>query len=333
MMNNFYGQSIVKKILSHTINKDMPSHGYIFAGPKGIGKKTLADIFSKAILCESQKHKPCNECKSCTLYNSKAHPDVKIIKEVEKKQIGVETIRELIEDVYIKPYMKKRKIYLVHDAHKMSSASQNALLKVFEEPPLYATIILFANDDKALFPTIRSRAQILRFLPNKKEDVFKFINENYDVSFERANFVCEASDGIIGKAIKLLENEDYFEQRNEFFNIIHKLQYDKFYVYDIATFFENNNLEYLIGFFISFLRDTLLLKILGNDANIVNLDFNENIVSFCENVTLKGILSSLNLVIDTWAKMGVNTKENLWILELLLNCWEELHGESHRRQV
>jgi len=331
-MFELYGQDAVKRQLYNQINKNEISHAYIFSGNPGLGKKTLAGQFAKAIFCEGQ-NKPCNACKPCLLVNSKAHPDFKVIKEEDKKQLSVETIRNMVRDIYIKPYLAKKKVYVIHDAHTMTAASQNALLKVFEEPPLYAVIILISQDDKKLLPTIRSRAQVLRFLPNKREEVLEYIQKNHNIDEKYANFIANISEGNIGKAESLLNNPEYFSLRQNFIESLLCLQHEKSHCFGIAGFFEKYDINFLFDFFSSFLRDALILKVLGDELRLINQDFSEKIRAFCENVTAKGILASLNLVLDTKAKMTQSSKENLWILELLLNCWEELHGESHWSQV
>ena len=121
------------------------AHSYIFEGMKGVGKYTAARIFANAIHCTGDV-KPCGECPDCKKHAALTHPDLIIIG--ESGQIKVEDIRSMNEELYIKPALSEKKVFIIKNADNMNQDAQNALLKSFEEPPSYAVIILLCENEK-----------------------------------------------------------------------------------------------------------------------------------------------------------------------------------------
>ena len=129
---NVIGHEQVIAHLQNAIRMDKVSHAYLISGEEGSGKKLLADIFAATLLCEEQKVEPCGNCKSCMQVQSGNQPDVIYVTH-EKMTIGVDDIRTQVnQDIGIKPYQGKYKIYIIEDADKMTEAAQNALLKTIE---------------------------------------------------------------------------------------------------------------------------------------------------------------------------------------------------------
>ena len=150
--------------LKNAIQLDKVSHAYIFEGEKGCGRKTVAEAFAAALQCEHQKEgtDACGTCKSCRQAASKNHPDIIHIVHEKPNSIGVEEIRQqVVNDIQIKPYNGKYKIYIISEAEKMTAQAQNALLKTIEEPPAYGIIILLTDNASSLLPTILSRCVVL----------------------------------------------------------------------------------------------------------------------------------------------------------------------------
>ena len=149
--------------LKNAIQLEKVSHAYIFEGEKGCGKKTVSEAFAAALQCEHQKEgtDACGTCRSCRQAANKNHPDIIHIIHEKPNSIGVEEIREqVVNDIQIKPYSSKYKIYIISEAEKLTAQAQNALLKTIEEPPSYGIIILLTNNASVLLPTILSRSRI-----------------------------------------------------------------------------------------------------------------------------------------------------------------------------
>ena len=176
------GHEEVIRHLQNAVEKGQVSHSYIFAGEKGSGKKLLAKLFAMTLQCEEHKKEPCMHCSSCRKAMSRNHPDIIYVEHVKPTSIGIEEIREqLVSDVEIKPYTGPYKIYIVDEAEKMTIQAQNALLKTIEEPPAYAVILLLANNNTGLLPTITSRCVTLNFKPVRDEIIRKYLMEEVPV--------------------------------------------------------------------------------------------------------------------------------------------------------
>ena len=142
------------------------SHAYIISGPAGSGKATLATTLAQAMMCTASGDRPCLTCPQCRKVAGNIHPDLVRLRPLEgKRDIVVEQIRSVRSDTYIRPNEGNRKIYLIEEAPSMNHAAQNALLKVLEEGPAYASFLLIAENAGVLLPTIRSRCETLCLLP------------------------------------------------------------------------------------------------------------------------------------------------------------------------
>lgn len=159
MFESIVGQALPKEILSTAVQTGKLNHAYIFYGNKGVGKTSLALEFMKSIVCHT--HTACGSCAGCKQFYSTS--DIVIVE--GEKSITVDQVREITSEIYLKPFHFSKKIYLIKDADKMTVQAQNALLKVFEEPPSYAILILVTSNLSLILPTILSRGTQIRFLP------------------------------------------------------------------------------------------------------------------------------------------------------------------------
>ncbi|MCR4655482.1 MAG: DNA polymerase III subunit delta' [Lachnospiraceae bacterium] len=220
MMGGFkdiIGQDSIVKRLKSAIKNDNASHAYIFEGADGSGKKTLADIFAMALQCRSpvSSSEPCMVCESCKKVQSRSHPDIIYLAHEKPNSIGVEEIRrQLVDDILIKPYESRRKIYIIAEAEKMTVSSQNALLKTLEEPPLYAVVILLTNNISALLPTIISRCAVLRLYPLSDDIIKDYLTGRLGISEYQAEIYAGLSRGNIGRAKELAVNEGFEDIKN-----------------------------------------------------------------------------------------------------------------------
>lgn len=160
------GNERVKEQLSQQERGRGLSHAYILSGPGGSGRHTLARLLAAGVLCDSRGEKPCGQCGSCLKVGKGVHPDVSVIAGPGKgKSITVDQVRALRSDAYIRPNEGSRKVYLLEDADQMNASAQNAMLKLLEEGPRYASFLLIANNADALLETVRSRCEELDLLP------------------------------------------------------------------------------------------------------------------------------------------------------------------------
>lgn len=215
---------------------DRPAHAYIFAGLEGVGKYKTAREWAKLLLCSDPQTKgtasapfadSCGSCESCTLVEAGSHPDyAHVYKELreytrdgkDKKapvDLPIDVIREfLIEQVAIRPALAHRRVFVISEAEKLNGNSQNALLKVLEEPPSYCTIILLCTRLEQLLPTTRSRCQIIRFGPIEDERIVAHL-KGLGLGAKEATYFARLAQGSLGLACQWarlqLEDTGLFE--------------------------------------------------------------------------------------------------------------------------
>lgn len=156
------GNERMKENLSASLKKGHISHFYLISGPAGSGKKTLAGLISAAALCQKEE-KPCLSCAVCRKVMENSHPDVIIVEDPEHKAVAVKIVRQIREDVFIRPNEADRKIYIF--PQELGTEGQNALLKILEEPPKYGVFLLLTDNPEKILPTVRSRCTELKLLP------------------------------------------------------------------------------------------------------------------------------------------------------------------------
>ena len=208
MFENIIGNKKNKEILEKAIEINKTSHSYIFCGTEGIGKKLIAKELAKKILCLKEKANDC-DCKSCIEFDSDNNPDFQLIESVDGK-IKIEQIRQMQRKVAEKPIISNNKVYIIDDADTMTTEAQNCLLKTLEEPPEYITIILICTNEGNLLSTIKSRCTRIQFEPIKDEEIKEYVKTKLP-NEQISEKLIELAQGSIGKAIKLNERKDIYE--------------------------------------------------------------------------------------------------------------------------
>jgi DNA polymerase-3 subunit gamma/tau len=200
-------QAIVKTLQNALLNKKL-SHAYLFSGPRGTGKTTLAKIFAKALNCETSPSEPCGVCENCLALQENRHPDIIEIDAASNN--GVDEVRELIDKVKYAPIKGNYKVYIIDEVHMMTSGAFNALLKTLEEPPSHVLFILATTEPHKILPTILSRCQRFDFgkvnandLRNRIELILKTERINFDDAAIQT--VIQLADGGVRDALSILD--------------------------------------------------------------------------------------------------------------------------------
>jgi DNA polymerase-3 subunit gamma/tau len=188
------GQEHVVQTLTNSIKGNNISHAYLFSGPRGSGKTTIARLFAKAINClartaEGEKlekgFEPCNKCSSCLEIMASRSMD--LIEIDAASHTGVEDVRQLIEGIKFAPVKSKYKIFIIDECHQLSKSAANALLKTLEEPPAHAVFLLATTESHKMIPTILSRCQKFDFKRLQVPEIIKkleFISKKENVKFD-----------------------------------------------------------------------------------------------------------------------------------------------------
>lgn len=211
------GQNLIVKTLQNQIINNRLSHSYIFYGPKGIGKTSIAKIFSKSVNCLNFDKDCCNKCNNCISINKNATID--LIELDAASHNGVNDIRNIIDTISYLPSLLNKKIYIIDEAHMLSISAWNALLKTIEDPPSYL-IFIFATTELNKFPaTIISRCQRFNFLKLNKIELNQAINnivlkQNIKIEKQAINKLISISDGSLRDACSLLDQLDSYSNSN-----------------------------------------------------------------------------------------------------------------------
>ena len=301
------GQDFAKKYLTNSIKKNKISHAYMFEGIDGIGKKKFSEELSK-ILLDTE-----NVDSSPDYIN--IHPDGNSIK--------IAQIRKLQMDIVIKPH-NKYKIYTINQANSMTIEAQNALLKTLEEPPEYAIIILITNNKEALLDTIKSRCEIIKFLPISILDLSKYLI-SHGIDESRAQLLATFSRGSIRKAIQLSESADFSTMRDEIQTYIEViLDKDIIDILEIPISMEKykKDIISILDVFITYFRDIMIFKEKSDNSMIINIDKITFIKNLSEKITYSQVSRIIDIIEDVKKKIRSNCNFNISIMVMVLNIYE-----------
>ena len=184
-------------------------HAYLFIGPEGIGKRTLALALAQTIHCAELESDFCGRCSACRAIQTGNHADVRVLEPLlNKKDISIQQVRELEKMLSLRSFSGRQKIAIIDPATLMNWAAQNALLKTLEEPPQGCILILIASNAGGLLPTVRSRAFALSFAPLPRQQLARFLMSSKGKTREQAESLAALTMGSLGAVSK-------FEKMNE----------------------------------------------------------------------------------------------------------------------
>ena len=329
-MKQIFGKDKTLKYFSLAINNNALNHLYIISAPQGQGKKTVAHHIATMLHCEGA-NPPCGVCSSCIKHSSGNHPDLCVVAaDSPTASIGVDTVRQLTTDIYIKPLIASKKIYIIADGQNLTAEAQNSLLKILEEPPSYAVIFLLTTSREALLQTVLSRGILLTLSGNTLEEVLSFISSSFpEIREDEKRLIASVSCGNIGLAKQMCESGSFSEMRSLLYPVFSAFcGSDKSVIFDALALFEKykNETNTLLELLNIWLRDVLYLKTAQDECGILNTDFKENIISFSSKTRAEGIIKVAGRISDVASTIGKGSNLSLWITDMLIKCWEDLHG-------
>ena len=302
------------------------SHAYIFEGPNGSGKNLLAKTYAKALQCEAGYGDSCGMCPSCIRMDSGNQPDVKWIIHEKPASIGVEDVRTQVNnDIQIKPYSSKYKIYIIDEAEKMTVQAQNALLKTIEEPPAYGIIMLLTNNNEAMLPTIRSRCITFHLKPVRQSQIETFLEEKYSIPDYKARICAAFSQGVVGRAVDMAASEHFTELQQEILKIVKRIH--EMEVYEIVEAIKKisaykADIIDIIDMMMVWYRDVLMFKVTKNANLIVYKDEYRSLSEQASKTSYEGLDKIIKALEK--AKVRLNANVNFDVaMEMMLLVMKE----------
>lgn len=332
------GHEQIIEHLQNAVTMDKVSHAYIINGPDKSGKMMLAEAFAQTLQCEqleetikenagnSKGIEPCMECHSCKQAIGRNQPDIIYVKHEKPNTISVDDIRTQVNnDIVIKPYSSRHKIYIIDDAEKMNVQAQNALLKTIEEPPAYAILILLTTNADTFLPTILSRCVTLNIKVVPDEMIRKYLMSHYQVPDYQADICVAFAQGNVGKAIQLASSEDFNDLKASALQLIKRL--DDIDLYEMTEAVKQIS-EYKLeindyfDLMMIWFRDVLLFKATNDVNGLIFKDEVYDIKRQAEKSSYNGIEIILEALQKAKVRLNANVNFDLTIELLLLTIKE-----------
>ncbi len=325
------GHDWVVTLLKNSIASERVSHAYLFTGPPHVGKRTLALNLAKALNCEGQE-KPCGQCVSCRKIGEGVHPDVRMIDRqyqahllqenlAQQKALRIDTIRNIQDEVSLKPFEGHRKVFVISEAETMTSEAANCLLKTLEEPPPHAVLVLTVPDTRLLLPTIVSRCQVLGLRLVPMHLIQRELQIRHGLDQERASFLARLSAGKIGWAIAAAQDGTLLEQRQA--RLKQLLSLPRMGRIDRLDYAEQLSrqprlLEEILELWLGWWRDLLLAKA-GCAGMISNIDLQTSLQQQAARYSLKEIYGFTKAIRETIRQLEENVNPRLALEVLMLD--------------
>jgi len=338
------GQKRAKNFLSAAINSGDIASAYLFEGPEGIGKATLALEFAKALNCENPEVRPCNRCRTCRMILSFSHPDLIVllpgnpedwIEEMGEKgrirppsydparEISINQIRELKKELSKAPYEARYRVVLILNAENLSLEAQNAFLKTLEEPPPRTTFLLISSQPEKVLPTIISRARRVKFTPLDEGEF-----TSLDLGLKEKKLLFRLSGGSPGKALKLVEL-GFLDLRKYLLELLRtrkpEVVGDRILPAVQGTG-SKGDLEAFFNVYQGLLRDLLLFKIGAGKELLTNQDLVSQIEKTAARVSAGEVSSLLETSFRVEQLSRKNTNRELLIYTLFRPAFDADQG-------
>ena len=320
---NLVGHEWAVDMLKKHVIHGTTRHAYLFAGPPGLGRRTLALRFAQALNCQTpfEPGVPCGECRDCKQIASMQHADLTLVQaDAEGGTMKVDQIRDARKTLTYKPYQSRYRVALFLRFQEANDSAANALLKTLEEAPSYAVLILTADNPEQLLPTIVSRCEVLRLRPLKVDEVQGALEEKgYEA--RQSKLIAHISGGRYGYARHLLESESMLDERearlNDLQTLIAASRVEKFAYADKLSK-DKDSMRQAILIWLSYWRD-VMLRTAQAETPLINVDRNMEIEDVASRLDLPSARKVVSGLENTLEKMERNVNTKLLAEVLLLD--------------
>jgi DNA polymerase-3 subunit delta' len=324
-------------LLRAAVRHDKVGHAYLFIGPAGVGRRTLAMAFAQILNCERPDGDACGRCAACRKIAGDNHPDVRVLdiaharyleapaKDYKGKEIPVDQIRALRHDAAYPPYEGKRKVYIIADAERMSPSAANSLLKTLEEPPARVTFLLVAESSVAMLPTITSRCQLIRCSYLRTEQIEGALIDRWNIVPDRARVLAVLAEGRLGRALEWAGSEDRLEARDRLLDLLPVLEAgDPLARLDAAEALakQADLLPELLDLALLWYRDLLVWRQLREPSLLANRDRQAEIAQLADGYTDAVLGARIEGVEAAKESLRMNVNARLALEKLFLSFGE-----------
>jgi DNA polymerase-3 subunit delta' len=329
---NLVGHEWAVEMLKRDLALDRVRHAYLFTGPEGVGKRTLAAEFARALLCSSPDI-PCGQCRPCTLAAKGAHPDLLIVAPVESgrrvraEKIRIEPVRQLIYDLSLKPVEAQRRVACLLRFDAANAEAMNAFLKTLEEPPGNTVILLTAERADELLPTIVSRCEIIALRPLPLGAVRDALITQWLVPAGHADLIAHLSGGRLGWAVRMAQDKDALDARAQRLDDLRRLlgatRVERFaYADRLSREGSLDRIQDTLDLWLSFWRDVMLAAA-GASAPRTNPDREDEIRALAQSLPPAAASQALAALRRTGELLEKNVNTRL-ALEVMLLDWPKV---------
>jgi DNA polymerase-3 subunit delta' len=291
-----HGHDWAVQLLKTHASGDKLRHAYLFIGPQGVGRRTLALRFAQALNCMAlpEPGQFCGECRNCRQIHAMQHPDLSLlVPEEGHKDVLIDQIRELQHSLALAPYSATYRIALLIDFQRANTQAMNALLKTLEEPQDKVVLLLTADALESLLPTIVSRCEVIRLRPASIASTRMYLQSAKGLSSDEARFIAHLSGGRVGAALRYIEEPEVFTRRRDeletFFDLFSVPRYERFkYAHALTKSYETarKNVEEVLPIWLSFWRD-VFIQVSRADIPLVNVDLETQVNFVATTLDLK----------------------------------------------
>ncbi len=324
---NITGHDWAAKLLQQHISSQQVRHAYLFSGPPGVGRRTLALRFAQALNClqPPAPGEPCGECRVCKQTERMQHVDLSVVQaEVEGGMIKIDQVRDLQRLLSLSPFEAHYRVALLLRFHEANDNAQNALLKTLEEAPSRAILLVTADSPEALLPTIVSRCEVLRLRPIGVPALTDLLQSRDGVSPQQAQVLAHVSGGRVGAALRMLQDPTLYEAHatwvDEMFDLLYASRRKRFAYAEQFKGSGRESLRQALTVWLSVWRDVLQLAA-GSQALLINLKQSENLTHLAGQVGLDQARLMLEKTGQALEKLDSTNVNAQMLAEVLLLDW------------
>jgi len=324
-----FGQDWAVEMLRAHAGGDKLRHAYLFTGPEGVGRQTLAVRFAQALTCMEPPERGdfCGVCRACRQLTSLTYPDLSLLVPDEgHKDIRIDQVRALQHTLALSPYVGTYRIALLPDFQRATTQAANALLKTLEEPPDRVILMLTATTPEGLMPTIVSRCEVIRLRPASINDTQKWLRSQHGLDDEKALLLAHLSGGRVGAAVRMVEDPSTLASRREHLATLLELlparRYQRFKVAADLSRSRNQTRQRVgevLSVWLSFWRD-VFLRASGEALPLVNVDLITQIDQVASKVPVERARALLIAHEKAFQHLNANANIQL-LLETLMLQW------------